>query len=239
MIRIPAGSFIMGVGNNEGYPDARPSHEVILSDFFIDETEVTNALYKLCVDNSVCPEPEFTGSPSRVSYYGAEPFNEYPMIYLSWDEAQEYCQWRGGHLPTEAQWEKAARWDPATNTSRMFPWSHGSLDQFYLNFDSLFGDTRAVKSYPEGASAYGLFDMAGNVKEWVYDWYDPNYYAVSPAEDPPGPDSGQFRVLRGGSYESKGSGVSTTFREYIGPGTKLATVGFRCAFTPSGGPSND
>lgn len=240
MVIVPAGSFVMGY--NEGYANERPEHEVYLDAFYIDLTEVTNRDYQACVeavDANHCPPRglDDIGSPSRFKYYGLEAYNDYPVILVSWDEAQTYCKWRGGHLPTEAQWEKAARWDPETGENYLFPWGTGSLDPYYLNYDSNFGDTTRVKNYPGGVSPVGAFDMAGNVAEWVFDWYRDNYYEMSPYENPVGPETGEFRVLRGGSYESKGSDLTTPSRELMKPATKLQTLGFRCAWTPSGDPT--
>ncbi len=235
MLLVPAGTFIMG--SDEGYPRERPAHEVYLDDYYMDETEVTNIYYMACVDAGACAPPEFVDSPYQVAYYGYETFHNYPVIYINWEEAQTYCRWRSGHLPTEAQWEKAARWNPETGEAYMFPWGGVSLDPYYLNYGSNFGHTTEVTTYPDGRSPYGLYDMAGNLIEWVYDWYQDNYYEVSPHDNPTGPATGQFRVLRGGSYESHGSGLTTTFRDYIDPLTKKATIGFRCAFTPSGDPT--
>ncbi len=235
MALIPGGSFIRG--RSDGSPDERPEREVFLSAYYIDETEVTNLYWAACVNEGVCAEPEFTGSPSRFSYYGTDVYKDYPVLYISWTEAQEYCNWRGGHLPTEAQWEKAARYDPDTDTNRTFPWAETVLDPFYLNYSSLLGDTTSVYEYPGGVSALGVYDMAGNVAEWVFDWYQDNYYELSPLTDPPGPDSGSLKVYRGGSFESRGDDLTTTARAATGPETRLATVGFRCAFTPSGDPT--
>ncbi len=235
MLLVAAGPFIMG--NDAGYPRERPAREVYLSDFYMDETEVTNLYYMGCVDDGACQPPEFIDSPYQVAYYGYETFHNNPVIYINWEEAQTYCRWRGGHLPTEAQWEKAARWNPETGQAYLFPWGGVSLDQYYLNHASLFGHTTDVNFYPQGRSPYGMYDMAGNLAEWIFDWYQDNYYEVSPVENPTGPATGQFRVLRGGSYESRGSGLMTTFRDYLDPRMKQATVGFRCAYTPSGGPT--
>jgi formylglycine-generating enzyme required for sulfatase activity/predicted Ser/Thr protein kinase len=240
MVLVPAGPFVMG--RNGGYANERPEHEVYLDAFYIDVTEVTNRDYQACVesvDEDHCPArgQNDIGSPSRFRYYGVEAYNDYPVILVSWDEAQTYCRWRGGHLPTEAQWEKAARWDPETGEHYLFPWGTSVLDPYFLNYNSNFGDTTRVKDSPAGVSSVGAYDMAGNVVEWVYDWYLDNYYEQSPPENPPGPATGQFRVIRGGSYESPGAQLFTTFRDLLKPATKIQTLGFRCAWTPSGDPT--
>lgn len=235
MILIPAGPFTRGT--TTGNPNERPERTITLSAYYIDETEVTNLYWQSCVEEGGCATPEFTSSPSRFSYYGTDVYENYPVLYISWTEAQAYCRWRGGHLPTEAQWEKAARWDPVTGQSRMFPWSSNFLNNDFLNYNSVIGDTTEVKYYPLGVSALGLYDMSGNVAEWVFDWYQDNFYEQSPDTDPIGPISGSLRVIRGGSFESRGGDLTATARTSTGPDTHLVTVGFRCAFTPGGDPT--
>jgi eukaryotic-like serine/threonine-protein kinase len=237
MTLVDEGTFLMGSKIDEGYPRERPQHEVFLAAYYIDQTEVTNLFYHECVDAGACVVPEFTNSPSQFDYYEGEFYQNYPVIYLSWHEANTYCKWRGGHLPTEAQWEKAARWDAANGVSRLFPWEAPSLDPVYANYGRFGAETTEVGTYTRGLSPYGLADMAGNVAEWVYDWYQDNFYEVTTLENPIGPESSEFKVVRGGSYDSDGSAVSTTFRDYTGPNRKVATIGFRCAWTPSGDPT--
>jgi serine/threonine-protein kinase len=223
MILVPAGPFIMGI--NTSYPRERPEHEVFLADYYIDETEVTNLYYRECVEAGACEEPEFVNTPGgQIAYWGQEFYYDYPVVFLSWYQADTYCRWRGGHLPTEAQWEKAARWDAAAGSSRQFPWTPPVLDPYYANYGNLIGYPVEARSYPGGVSPFGLYDMSGNVGEWVNDWYSDNYYEASPAENPPGPGTGTYKVVRGGSYDSQGSAVSATFREYFGPATKYATL---------------
>lgn len=240
MVLVPAGPFLMG--RNAGNPNERPEHEVYLDAYYIDVTEVSNRDYQACVeavDEVRCPSrgDNDLGSPSRFRYYGIEAYNDYPVILVSWEEAKVYCKWRGAHLPTEAQWEKAARWDPDTGDVYLFPWGLDVLDSFYLNYNSELGDTARTRNYPGGLSPVGAYEMAGNVAEWVYDWYQDNFYESSLTSNPAGPSAGEFRVMRGGSYESRGSAVTTTFRDLLRPGTKLQTLGFRCAWTPSGDPT--
>lgn len=231
MVLVPAGAFIMG--SDSGYPKERPAHEVFLSAYYIDLTEVTNLYYIACVQEGPCSPPINPNSRSRPSYFSTTftSYHDFPVINVSWNQAQQYCEWRGGSLPTEAQWEKAARWDPTTGQSRTFPWDSMVLDDTHLNFDSHIGDTVKVGSYPRGASALGVLDMAGNVAEWVFDWYQDDYYEHSPHDNPRGPDTGQARVIRGGSYEDPGAQLTTTFRVAAGPATTDMTIGFRCAWT--------
>lgn len=148
--------------------------------------------YERCVEANVCKPPRESRSYTRTAYYGNVEFDEYPVIYVDWNMAKTYCEWRGGRLPTEAEWEKAARGEDG----RTYPWGEG-IDCDKANYQSsCIGDTTKVGSYLEGVSPYGVYDMAGNVWEWVTDWYDGNYYGASPSSNPQGPTFGQYRVLR-------------------------------------------
>jgi formylglycine-generating enzyme required for sulfatase activity len=223
MMYVPAGEFVMG--SNEGDDDEKPPHTVYLDAFWIDKYEVTNALYKKCVDAGKCSPPSERNSHTRISYYGNSQFDNYPVIYVSWDDANKYCAWAGKKLPTEAQWEKAAR----GTDGRIYPWGN-TFDKNLLNSaEGGKGDTTAVVSYPAGASPYGVMDMAGNVWEWVADWYGQNYYASSPKNNPAGPTSGQWRVLRGGSWSHNSGYVRAAYRNVYVPGLRYSYVGFRCA----------
>ena len=192
MVTVPAGDFTMGSNDD----DSKPAHQVYLNAFSIDKYEVTNAQYKQCVDAGKCSPPAKSESRTRNWYYGVPKYNNYPVIYVSWDDAKRYCAWAGKRLPTEAEWEKAAR----GTDGRIYPWGN-SFDARKLNSsEGGKGDTTAVGSYPDGASPYGALDMAGNVSEWVADRYDENYYANSPRNNPPGPSSGLGHVQRGGDW---------------------------------------
>ncbi len=193
MVLVPAGEFTMG--SNSGDDDEKPPHLVYLDAFWIDKYEVTNAFYKKCVDAGKCQRPNPTGSSTRNAYYGNTQFDNYPVIYVAWADAKTYCEWAGKRLPTEAEWEKAAR----GTDGRTYPWGN-DWDAKKLNSgEGGAGDTVAVGSYPAGASPYGVMDMAGNVWEWVADWYDASYYSKSPVRNPTGPSSGQTRGVRGGA----------------------------------------
>jgi formylglycine-generating enzyme required for sulfatase activity len=239
MALIPAGEFTMGrsakdefTGCQEvsqdcqlsAFMDEEPVHRVVLDAFAIDKNEVTNALYKDCEDQGVCAPPQESNSNTQASYYGNSEFDNYPVIYVSWDQAKTYCEWRGARLPTEAEWEKAAR----GTDGRTYPWGE-KIDETFVNFNYSIGDTTAVGSYENGKSPYGVYDMAGNVWEWVADWYSDTYYGRSPAENPPGPASGEMRVLRGGSWGLVGVSVSTSYRYARDPAESSPDLGFRCA----------
>ncbi|MEW5939840.1 MAG: SUMF1/EgtB/PvdO family nonheme iron enzyme, partial [Chloroflexota bacterium] len=231
MVLIPEGVFTMG--SNLGEPDETPIHEVNLSTYYIDKYEVTNAAYKLCVEAGACRPPSHLGSFTRDSYYGNSQFDNFPVIYVDWNMAKVYCEWRGARLPTEAEWEKAAR----DNDGRTYPWSGDNFDCNLGNFEGsengLCGgvprDTTAVGSYPKGISLYGLYDMAGNVWEWMADWYGETFYSNSPISDPLGPESGQYRVLRGGAWYFDFANARSTNRFKSEPGLTDSNVGFRCA----------
>lgn len=221
MQEVPAGEFTMGSDN--GDPDEKPVHAVYLDAYYIDKYEVTNARYKACADDGVCQPPQSTSSYTHPNYYDNSEFNDYPVLYVDWDMARVYCEWREAQLPTEAQWEKAAR----DAEGRIYPWGN-SIDETFANYDSNIGDTTSVRNYEKGKSPYGVYDMAGNVWEWVADWYSASYDQSSPTENPLGPDSGQERVLRGGAWEQDEYTVRVTYRLKSLPSDVHFTYGFRC-----------
>ena len=174
------------MGSDAGLGDERPVHTVTLDAFWIDKTEVTNAMYALCVKAGNCPALAQRSSEMNQIYFGNPQFDNYPVINVSWDNANAYCKWANRQLPTEAQWEKAAR----GSDGRTYPWGNTAPDQNRLNFGNFVGDTTEVGKYPTGASIYGATDLVGNVWEWVADWYDGSYYGKSPPQNPTGPATG-------------------------------------------------
>lgn len=218
----PAGIFIMG--SNKGESVEFPVHQVSLHSFYMDKFEVTNDLYKDCVQVSACQSPQYFNSATRSSYYGNPQFGKYPVIFVNWTMAKIYCEWRGARLPTEAEWEYAAR----GTDGRMYPWGQ-EIDATYANY--MANDTSAVGSYEKGKSPFGLYDMSGNVWEWVLDWFQPDYYSKlsDNISNPQGPLIGSEHVLRGGSWGDNVWDLRASFRYGNPPDYQLGNFGFRCA----------
>ncbi len=240
LLYVPAGEFRMGSDN--GASNEKPVHTVSLDAYWIDQTEVTNGMYALCVGAGACHPPDQNRSYTRDSYYGNPEFKDYPVIYVTWNDARDYCEWAGRRLPTEAEWEKAAAWDEERQQKYIYPWGD-AFDETKLNFcdkncpfdwadknvDDGYSDTAPVGSFPSGVSPYGVLDMAGNVWEWVADWYGETYYQDSPSFNPPGPASGDDRVLRGGSWGDNDYVTRSADRLWYYPSNSNYDPGFRCA----------
>jgi formylglycine-generating enzyme required for sulfatase activity len=222
IIMVPAGGFTMGTDGGEDNPE----HTVNLAAFSIDKYEITNRKYQSCVEAGCCTPPQHDGSyTGRQPYYGNPDFDNYPVIYVTWEQAREYCENLGKALPTEAQWEKAARSDDG----RTYPWGDDGPNSTRANFNMpIGGDTQEVGTHSAGASPYGVEDMAGNVWEWNADWYDPDYYGASPSDDPTGPDDGFVKCARGGGFGSLGSSLPGYRRESYQPMEAYSSLGFRC-----------
>jgi formylglycine-generating enzyme required for sulfatase activity len=196
MLYVPAGSFMMGY--ESGDPQTIPIHEVYLDAYWIDQTEISNEMYEACVSAGKCSEPDSRRSANRREYYGSPTYYNYPVIYISWFQAKEYCEWAGRQLPTEAQWEKAAR----GVDGRVYPWGN-EMDENRGNLWSVKFATTVVGGFPGGASPFGALNMAGNVFEWTSDWYDEDYYHVDGnSTNPTGPAEGEARAIRGGLFRT-------------------------------------
>jgi len=242
LVFVPEGEFLMGsadeiipeIHQSPSYYDNRPQHRVLLDAFWIDKTEVTNQQYKRCVAEGVCVLPSNLKSPMRSAYYNESEFDNYPVIYINWYKAQAYCEWAGRRLPTEAEWEKAARGTDA----RIYPWGNTVPDGTLVNYNSTDNDTTPVGMYSSGQSPYGAVDMAGNVWEWVNDWFVDSYYQNSPLSNPMGPDAGGCetcypRVLRGGSWYFRAGGGQSIFRSGVLPPEVLIRSDLRSASSPA------
>jgi eukaryotic-like serine/threonine-protein kinase len=227
MIQVPAGEFRMGSDANSDpyfWGAEGPQHIVYLNEYYIYQKEVTNGMYQACVSAKACPRPAQIISATREQYYGSPEFDDYPVIYVTWVGAVSYCKWAGANLPTEAQWEKAAR----GTESLMFPWGDNSPTATLAIFNA--SDTAKVGSLPEGASPYGIFDMSGNVLEWVFDRFQAGFYSASPLENPVGPADGNRRVIRGGAWHhSDVSALRTVARASMKENYTGNDIGFRCA----------
>jgi formylglycine-generating enzyme required for sulfatase activity len=207
------------MGSEDGEADMGPVHSVLLEAFWIYLTEVTNGQYVLCVQDGDCEALTY-------SDYDQPEQAPYPVVRVSWDDASAYCDWAGGRLPTEAEWEKAARGED----ERTFPWGEG-IDCERANYSGCLGELAPAASYSAGASPYGALNMAGNVWEWVADWYAADYYQNSPWENPAGPpesDIDPARVLRGGSYEDTYIHLWASFRWHRYTSVRADIIGFRC-----------
>jgi formylglycine-generating enzyme required for sulfatase activity len=261
MVYVPAGTFWMGSTSTEiedavaacvangGSEDLcrrshnaeAPRHEIYLDAFWIDRTEVTNAQYRKCVEAGVCEKP-------TTCDWGAPTYNDgskvdHPVVCVDWNAARTYCQWAGKRLPTEAEWEKAAR----GTDGRIYPWGN-AFDGRRVNFcdincefghnnkdwDDGYAEAAPVGSYADGASPYGGWDMAGNVWEWVSDWYNDNYYHVSPNSNPPGPDTGMYKVLRGGAWNRDWDRTRAAQRRDHNPSDRASIFGLRCVAAAPG-----
>lgn len=244
VLRIPAGEFTMGLSQEQAdflfstcsrcstniFNFSQPIHEVYLDEYWMYETEVTVEQYKMCLRAGACREPHELGSATIRDYFNNARDQEAPVINVDWDMANEYCNWSGGRLPTEAEWEKAAR----GTDGRLFPWGDDFPNSNLANYDGARNyDVTYVGKYPAGASPYGLMDMAGNVYEWVSDWYHDSYYKFTPHDNPRGPNNfeNQYfaKVVRGGNFSFEAAISSAALHDWYEPQKYANGVGFRCA----------
>lgn len=226
---VPAGYFVAGDQFGIGFDDEIP-HVVFTDGFWIDKFLVTNAQFANCPEE-VCERPAETTSHKRPNgYFGVPAYNNFPVMEVTWSQAYSYCEWLGGRLPTEAEWEKAAGWDPISSKTFIYPWGNQEPHKGLANYDNVDLDTSAVDAYPEGVSPVGAYDMAGNVWQWVSDWYAP--YSGDELLNPTGPDSGEKRIVRGGSW-SNDTGprfLRVANRGVNNPAHSNNETGFRCVF---------
>lgn len=230
-VTVPASEFAMGSPVGEGANDERPRHHVWLSGFELDRFEVTNRRYQACVKTGQCEAPQLRSSHLRSNYFDDDRYLDYPVVFVSKRQAETFCRFDGGRLPTEAEWEKSAR--GANPSLARFPWGDRDPDCSLANFggtENCVGDTDRVGRRPLGQSPYGAMDMAGNVWEWVADWYGAEYYQGSPAKDPKGPQQGTLGIARGGCWESGADSLRVSCRKPLVPNTWAYNVGFRCAY---------
>ena len=238
-VHIPVGTFHMGGYDIRAAPDEFPAHDVTIDAFWMDQLEVTNAMYQLCVNAGVCTLPQNLGTARKTDYFYNIEYKDYPVVYVTWGQANTYCEWADRRLPTEAEWERAGRGDDL----RTFPWGEDKPDERFANFNMLVTDTSRVGSYPLGASPFGVLDMAGNVAEWTNDFYKYDYYQSSIETNPQGPltSSGLNRVVRGGSLgdaeinirvSKRSSVLGSDLRKQKGSleylGDFSPRIGFRC-----------
>ena len=232
-VYVPAGEFTMG--SDSGDENEKPVHTVYLDEYWIDQTEVTNAQYALCVATGPCKKPLDLNSQTSSSF-SDDQYADYPVVFVDWDQAQAYCTWAGRRLPTEAEWEKAAR----GTDGRVYPWGN-DFDGTKVNYcdincwgdwkDSAYDDGYATTSpvgiYLDGASPFGALDMAGNAYEWVLDWF--SSYSSEYQNNPTGPASGNEHILRGGSWGDDMHHLRASLRSHEVANLRRDFVGFRCA----------
>ena len=226
MVVVPSGPFIRGSAEGEGRPDERPRRKIFLDGFSIDKYEVTNRRYQKFVDETLHKPPFNVYGDGRL--FETPEVADRPVVQVTWHDAVDYCFWAGKRLPTEAEWEKAA----GGKEGLRYPWGDNPGDRNLANYDREWQGSKTlldVTSMPEGVSPYGLFHMAGNVREWVHDWYSTEYYRISPKKNPKGPDNGILKVIRGGSWHSFLSDLRVASRGKGGFALKTHGIGFRCA----------
>jgi formylglycine-generating enzyme required for sulfatase activity len=221
MVFIPGGSFLMG--SETGESNERPEHPVTLDAYFIDQFEVSNEQYLACVADGGCTQTGLRNSFRRAGYRDDPVFANYPVMGVTWGQANAYCEWADKRLPTEAEWEFAA------SGPDNFTWPWGNEFNATLSAANSL-DTEPVDDFPNGVSPFNVFNMAGNVNEWVLDRFDGNFYANSPENNPVNLDSGSSQIYRGGSFDNTNGAFFTTSRRYVvSANTFDVDIGFRCA----------
>ena len=223
MAVVPAGEFMMG--SPTGDSDEQPAHKVYVETFSMDKYEVTVGQYAAFL------QAKGIDPPSDWKTMNQSAHQKRPVANVDWADAFAFCKWAGKRLPTEAEWEKAAR----GTDDRLYPWGNEAPTPLHANFGKSdwnnHGVLAPIGTFEAGKSPYGMYDMAGNVWEWVNDWYDYNYYKASPSQNPAGPSSGGTKVIRGGAWNSNPRAMRSANRSLISP-TDQGLNGFRCAKTP-------
>ena len=226
MILVPEGPFIMGTDSEDAFADTKPSHRVTLKAYLIDRYEVTNAQYTKCVEAKYCTPPQDLSSATRPDYFTNNDYANFPVIHVDWYQASAYCSWAGKRLPTEAEWEKAARGEQGY----FFPWGNSLPEVIPAQINQFEGgDTAPADANPEGISPYGVYNMEGNVWEWTADQYDQYYYSKSPAADPRAVTGGNDYVIRGFSWAYPFDRYEITTRNFSYILKHTYDLGFRCA----------
>lgn len=224
---VPAGAFIMGsdIIPQGDEANENPIHQVYLDAYYIDMYEVTNASFEDCVQAYGCRPHTTLASYTHDSYYGNPKYKNYPVVYVSLDDAEQYCKWRGARVPTEAEWEKAAR----GTDGRVYPWGD-KIDCSKANYDNCVGDVMPVGAYESGKSVYGAYDMTGNVWEMVSDWYQADYYSLlgELTINPLGPSWGWNHVQKGGAWFNNALTVRASYRLHNDEVSVMGSGGFRC-----------
>lgn len=224
MALIAGGPFLRGSLPGVGLDDEHPQRSIVLATFFIDRTEVRQRDYAECVTAGACPAPRCNAD--RAIDWDPAARGAHPVVCIGWEEARAYCTFRGKRLPTEAEWEKAAR----GADGRPYPWGSAAPTCERANYEDCdHHDTLAVGSLPAGATPEGVFDLAGNVWEWVADWHMADYYDASAARDPEGPFQGEKKVVRGGAFPYGADDLLSAGRTFDLPEQHFEHVGVRCA----------
>ena len=247
-VYVSEGTFMRGGIDADAHTNEMPSAKVTMTGYWMDKVEVTNGMYMLCVTAGVCDLPRYgqqtlMKSKTRENYLRDPQYADYPVVYVTWGSADTYCKWTGRRLPTEAEWEYAAR--GAFPSLNLFPWGDQRPDSSSANFNYGAGETMRVGSFPAGASPFGILDLAGNVAEWMSDFYDVKYYEKGFTMNPTGPVGRTdvfSRVVRGGHWGDSWKMLRVSARSTLmGPdinaqvgsdryyGESADTVGFRCA----------
>ncbi len=227
MVLIPSGEFLMGTKDDKGRPDEYPQHKIYLGSFYLDRFEATGEDFQKYLSNN--PDQH----PTIVGWWGRQvrpEMKKRPVIGLSWKRCNDYCEWKGKRLPTEAEWERAA----AGLEGRKYPWGSDTPNKKKANFNRccfiMKGlTTSEVGSYLLGATPEGIYDLAGNIAEWVYDWYDKNYYKNSEYSNPRGPKNGTHRTIRGGAWNSLSGYIRSSARFGFDEAKDFYGIGCRCA----------